>query len=86
MEEGKGVEAGPDLPSLSASGTKSIENVSVRTMLLTSAPEVRYSGNLQLPAVSNRYTNNWLAIIVEYTPKFKTQSGKKVKRPDFRIG
>ena len=68
--------------SLSASGIKSIENVSVRTMLLTSAPEVRYSGNLQLPAVSNRYTNNWLAIIVEYTPKFKTQSGKKTSAVD----
>ena len=68
--------------SLSASGTKSIENVSVRTMLLSSAPEVRYSGNLQLPAVSNRYANKWLAIIVEYTPKFKNQPGKKSSAAD----
>ena len=60
--------------SLSANASKTIENISVRTMLIPSAPEVRYSGSLQIPAVSNRFTNSWLAIVVEYTPKFKDQN------------
>ncbi len=62
--------------SLSASVSKTIENISVRTMLISSVPEVRYSGSLQIPSVSGRFTNSWLAIVVEYTPKFKDQSGK----------
>ena len=59
-----------------AAVTKSIENVSVKTMMITTSPDLRYAGSLSLPPSKARFTNHWMAITVEFTPRYHAPKGK----------
>lgn len=58
--------------------SKRIENVSVKVVPVTTIPDVRNSSHLSVSMQRNRIVNHWMAIVVEYTPKFdnKAKTGR----------
>lgn len=62
--------------SLSAApANRTIENISVKTVMQSTFPDVRYSGSLPISQGRKRFDNSWMMIVVEFTPRYKDIKG-----------